>query len=87
MPTGFVGLGRMGRGMAQNLLAGAGALAVFDQSAAAMRGLVEAGASAARSLGDLAGRVDTIFLSLPGPVEVEAVLTGEGGLLAAARPG
>lgn len=87
MGVGFIGLGRMGRGMAHNLLRGAGSLTIFDQSAGAMEALVGEGAVAARSIAALAGSVDTVFLSLPGPAEVEAVLMGPGGVLESGRPG
>jgi 3-hydroxyisobutyrate dehydrogenase len=36
---------------------------------------------------ELAGQVDVVFTSLPGPREVEAVALGDAGLLASLRPG
>jgi 3-hydroxyisobutyrate dehydrogenase len=78
---GFVGLGRMGAGMAGNLLAGGADLIVFDPVAAAMAGLTEKGARAAASVAQLTAEADIIFTSLPGPPEVEQVVLGEGGIV------
>lgn len=86
-PVGFIGLGRMGQGMAANLLAGGVDLCVFDAVAAAIEPLKAKGARAAGSVAELAARCDLIFTSLPGPPEVEAVVLGEGGIAAAMRPG
>ncbi|MBL8589264.1 MAG: NAD(P)-dependent oxidoreductase [Methylobacteriaceae bacterium] len=85
--VGFVGLGRMGQGMAANLLAGGVDLCVFDTVAAAMEPLQAKGARAARSVADLAAQCDLIFTSLPGPPEVEAVVLGENGIARTMRPG
>lgn len=86
-PTvGFIGLGRMGRGMAANMLRQGVDIIVHDAAAGAMQPLVADGARAAASVADLAQRADVVFTSLPGPVEVEAVALA-GGLVDAARPG
>jgi 3-hydroxyisobutyrate dehydrogenase len=89
MDVGFIGLGRMGRGMALNLLKNAQGvtLHVLDRSAEAMRVLVEAGARPAQDVADIAGRVDVLFTSLPGPAEVEAVVLGADGVAAHMRQG
>jgi 3-hydroxyisobutyrate dehydrogenase len=79
--AGFIGLGRMGRGMAMNLLKSGHPLIVFDAFPDAMAPFVEAGAEAAGSPADLAARVDVIFTSLPGPKEFEAVVSGPDGIL------
>jgi 2-hydroxy-3-oxopropionate reductase len=47
----------------------------------------EAGATWAASPGDVAAAVDAVVLCLPAGPEVTAVVTGEDGLLAGARPG
>ncbi len=87
MHIGFVGLGNMGRHMVSNLMAGGHQLTVHDlfpEQAAAAR---SAGAAWADSPRALAEQCRVVMTSLPGPPEVEAVLTGENGLLAGARPG
>lgn len=86
--VGFIGLGVMGSGQSSNLTRKAGVpVAVFDMYPEAVERLVELGAEAAVSVADLAAHSDVIFLSLPGGSQVEAVVLGEDGLLAHARPG
>jgi 3-hydroxyisobutyrate dehydrogenase-like beta-hydroxyacid dehydrogenase len=79
--VGFVGLGNMGRPIASHVLAAGHALAVWDVAPGAVDALAQAGASAATDLGVLAAASDVVFLSLPGPPEVDAVVVGERGLL------
>jgi 3-hydroxyisobutyrate dehydrogenase len=85
--AGFVGLGRMGQGMARNLLKSGVALMVYDLSPAATKALTEAGARSAASVAELARQVDVLFTSLPGPAQVEEVVLGPQGVLANIRPG
>ena len=87
MSIGFIGLGRMGQGMARNLVKGGVDLVVLDRSADAMSSVVSAGAKPAASVAELASRVDVLFTSLPGPPEVEDVVLGEDGVLQNMRPG
>ncbi len=75
---GFVGIGRMGGPMAGRLLDAGHELTVFDTNAAALRPLVERGATAASSAAAVADAVETILVSLPTPEIVQ-----RGG----ARPG
>ena len=86
MKTGFIGLGRMGRGMALNLLRSGVDLLVFDKNAEAVKPLTENGAESAASVGDIARQASVIFTSLPGPVEVEEVILGPDGVLDNTRP-
>jgi 3-hydroxyisobutyrate dehydrogenase len=79
--VGFIGLGRMGAGMASNMLVGGADLIVFDPVAAAMDALTAKGARPAANLAELTGQADIIFTSLPGPSEVEQVVLGEGGIV------
>ncbi|ANI80101.1 2-hydroxy-3-oxopropionate reductase (plasmid) [Sphingobium sp. EP60837] len=87
MKVGFIGLGRMGSGMALNLLKTGHDLTIFDTNPDAVAVLTSAGAKSAASVGELAGQVDVLFTSLPGPPEVEAVVLGEGGVVANMREG
>lgn len=84
---GFIGLGRMGAGMAQNMLKNVGQLHVFDSHAGAMRPLVEAGATASTSPADMAGTCDLIFICLPYAPEVRAAVFGDDGIAQAAPQG
>lgn len=80
--VGFVGLGAIGRPMAERLLGGGLPLTVFDVREDAVAPLVAAGARRARSLDDLLERCRTVIVSLPSPKVVRDVL-----LSVAARPG
>jgi 3-hydroxyisobutyrate dehydrogenase-like beta-hydroxyacid dehydrogenase len=85
--VGFIGLGRMGSGMASNLARAGISLTVFDARAEPMSTLVERGASAVADAADLASRVELLFLCLPSESEVEDVLFGERGVATTARDG
>lgn len=80
--VGFVGLGNMGRPMAERLIGAGHKLVVNDRADAAVAALTAAGAAAAASIAELTARVETIFLSLPTPEVVLAV-----GRSIAANPG
>lgn len=71
--VGFVGLGNMGRPMAECIIRAGYQLVVNDRAETAVAALAAAGADAAASLEELAARVETIFLSLPTPEVVLAV--------------
>jgi 3-hydroxyisobutyrate dehydrogenase-like beta-hydroxyacid dehydrogenase len=81
MQVGFIGLGRMGSGLAQNLVKAGYALKVYDVNAKAVATLVQAGAQAATSARELARVCDVLFTSLPLPRDVETMLIGESGCL------
>lgn len=85
--VGFIGLGRMGRGMAGNLVKRGVRLVVFDADPEATKALVDAGARAATSVAELAGQVAVVFTSLPGPAQVEEVVLGPHGVVANMAPG
>ena len=78
---GFIGLGAMGAPIARRLLAAHGQLAVFDTRAEAMRPLTEAGAVACGSPAEVADAAEVVFVSLPDPEAMPAVLDGPDGLL------
>src|SRR5579884_3167317 len=87
MRIGFIGLGIMGAPMARNLLRAGHALVVYGRTRARVDALLAAGATAAPSPAALAAEVDAVVTSLPDTPDVEAVYTGEQGVLAGARPG
>ena len=87
MKIGFLGLGNMGGPMAHNLIKAGHQLTVFDLSQAAVANLVEAGASAAPSIAELAkGDIELIITMLPAAQHVKSVYLGEEGLLANVAP-
>jgi 3-hydroxyisobutyrate dehydrogenase len=87
MKIGFIGLGTMGRHMANNLIKAGHELVVHDVRREAAAPHLQAGARWADTPGKLAEAVEVVFTSLPGPAEVEAVALGEQGLLGGLRPG
>jgi 3-hydroxyisobutyrate dehydrogenase len=83
----FIGLGHMGGPMCARV-AGAGfRVTAYDLRPEAVRAAVAAGAEAARTVAGCAQGADVLITMLPGPAQVEAVLTGEDGALAALAPG
>jgi 3-hydroxyisobutyrate dehydrogenase-like beta-hydroxyacid dehydrogenase len=86
--VGFIGLGRMGRPIARNLIDAGISLAILPgPRRTGVDELVAAGARAVASAAELARTCDVVMTSLPASAEVEAVTTGADGLLAAARTG
>ena len=83
--VGFVGLGVMGRPMAENLLTAGARLVVHNRSRPAQDALVARGAAGAQTPAEVAGRADIIITMLADDDAVRSVVGG--GLLAAARPG
>jgi len=85
--VGFIGLGVMGKPMARHLLSKGYPLVVHNRSRPAVDALVEAGAVGAASAAEVA-RLSTIVITmLPDTPDVEQVLTGQGGVLPALKPG
>lgn len=77
---GIIGLGNMGKPIALNLMK-TFKIVVYDLSRKVMDELTGLGAEAASSPYEMGEKVKTIFLSLPGPVEVESAVLGDGGIL------
>ena len=71
----------MGRRMVALLKEAGYDVVVYDASEAAAGMAAEMGGIVAESISEVTGSVDRILLSLPGPAQVEAVMTGPGGLL------
>lgn len=91
MKIGFVGLGTMGAYMAANLQKSLEksnhGLVVHDIRKTAADALIANGAEWADSPKAVAEACDVVFLSLPGPKEVEAVATGPNGLASGLKKG
>jgi len=86
--VGFIGLGTMGAHMAANIQKAGHRLVVHDMRKEAAGPHLAAGAAWADSPKDVAARSDVVFLSLPGPPEVEQVVfNSNSGVLAGAHPG
>lgn len=86
MQVGFIGLGRMGSGMAANLLAAGHALTVYNRSSAKTESLVSKGAHLAKTPGD-AARGQVVVTMLANDSALEQMVFGESGILKALAPG
>jgi 4-hydroxybutyrate dehydrogenase/sulfolactaldehyde 3-reductase len=84
---GFIGLGRMGKPMAANLLKKGFKLVVSDLNADAVKDLVALGASAGASTAQIARECGIVITMLPSSVEVEEVALGKDGIFAHAAKG
>ncbi|HET7560399.1 MAG TPA: NAD(P)-dependent oxidoreductase [Limnochordia bacterium] len=84
---GFVGLGTMGRPMCTNLLAAGFEVSVYARREEQMRPLQALGARPLASPKAVAEAADVIITIVGDSPDVEAVVTGENGLLAGARAG
>jgi 3-hydroxyisobutyrate dehydrogenase-like beta-hydroxyacid dehydrogenase len=82
MKVGFVGLGRMGQGMAGRILAAGHDLLVSDPTPGQADDLVAAGAIAVDSPAAAAKDRDVVISMLPSDAILRAVLEGEDGLIA-----
>ena len=80
-PVGFIGLGRMGSGMARNLLKAGVPLVVWDLVPEALESLAQEGAAAAPDPLQLAERAGLVFLCVPTDREAVEVLFGARGLV------
>jgi 3-hydroxyisobutyrate dehydrogenase len=74
MRIGYLGLGSMGAPMARNLAAAGYDLLVYDLDTSRVEDLVRNGARGADSGEQLAGQVDVLFTSLPGPRQSAAAM-------------
>jgi 3-hydroxyisobutyrate dehydrogenase len=81
--VGFIGLGNMGGPMCGHLARAGLQVRAFDIDDAALARAVEAGATAAGSAADCADGADALITMLPAPPQVEQVLLGDGGVIAA----
>jgi len=87
MAIGFIGLGRMGSPMAQNLLKTGYSLKVYDIDPNKITALVELGARAAVSPADAVSGVEVAISMILDDAVLDAVALGVDGILPAARPG
>jgi 3-hydroxyisobutyrate dehydrogenase-like beta-hydroxyacid dehydrogenase len=88
-PTiGFIGVGPMGEGMASNLVKKGYPLIVMGhRNRAPVERLKALGAQEANNAKELASRCDIVHVCVTGSPEVEAIMRGASGLLAAGKQG
>ncbi|WP_433679800.1 NAD(P)-dependent oxidoreductase [Nocardia sp. CA-119907] len=82
-----VGLGIMGRGMADNLLKHGHQVTVWNRTAGRTRDLVEGGATRAETPAEAAARADVVFEVTANDESSREVWLGPDGIVAGARPG
>jgi 3-hydroxyisobutyrate dehydrogenase-like beta-hydroxyacid dehydrogenase len=84
---GFIGVGVMGEPICRHLASKSGKeVLAYDVSPAPLERLAAHGVKKADSVRDIAERCETVFLSLPGAMEVKQVCAGQGSLLAHMKP-
>ena len=87
MNVAFIGLGRMGSLMARNLMSAGHSLFVHDIDRTASNALVEIGARSVSSAAEAARHATIVISSVPGPLEVKAIMNGRDGVLAGVAEG
>jgi 2-hydroxy-3-oxopropionate reductase len=85
--VGFIGLGIMGGPMSVHLANAGYTVAGYDRSAERLATLAEAGGRAATSTADAVRDADIVAVMVPDSPDVQAVLLGEDGVFANAKPG
>src|SRR5215207_2995721 len=84
--VGFVGIGLMGHGMAKNIVEKGHPLTIVaHRNREPVEDLKSRGAKEVASLHDLAAQSDIVVLCVTGSPQVEAILTGPGGLASAGK--
>lgn len=83
----FIGLGNMGAPMMRNLLKAGHSVQAYDLAQDACAAAKEAGAGIAASPAEAAAAAEVVVTMLPAGAHVRAVYMGEGGVIAAAKPG
>jgi 3-hydroxyisobutyrate dehydrogenase-like beta-hydroxyacid dehydrogenase len=87
MQIGFIGLGNMGAAIAANLVQAGHDVAIWNRTADKAQPLVDAGATLAKSPRAAAADRDVVFTMLADDAALDAVLSGENGLVAGLSPG
>ncbi len=85
--VGFIGLGNMGGPMCRHLVEAGLQVTAFDLDAGALDRVAAAGAGVASSAADCAHNAQALVTMLPAPPQVEQVLLGDGGVIAALQAG
>lgn len=85
---GFIGVGLMGHGMAKNIVEKGHPLTILGhRNRAPVDDLVKRGAKEARSAKEVAENSDIVILCVTGASEVDQLVRGKDGIVAAARKG
>lgn len=84
---GFIGLGAMGKPMAENLMRAGFPVNVLTRTRGKIEALLDAGARWCDTPAAVAAASDAVITMLPDTPDVELAVTGPEGILAGARPG
>ena len=87
MRIGWIGLGRMGRRMVENLVRKGFDVAVQNRSKDKVQELVAMGAKAGGPIPEMGARLDVVHTCLPGAEVVRRLLIGPGGALERPKKG
>jgi 3-hydroxyisobutyrate dehydrogenase-like beta-hydroxyacid dehydrogenase len=80
MKIGFIGLGRMGQGMASRLLGGGHDLLVYNRTSGKSAELAKAGARVATSISEVCRDRDAVISMVADDAALDAVTLGPGGV-------
>ncbi|MES2365896.1 MAG: NAD(P)-dependent oxidoreductase [Pseudomonadota bacterium] len=86
MKAGFIGLGKMGAGMASRLCQAGYELTVYNRSRERSQPLIAAGARAAQNIAEVCD-ADVVFTMLANDAALSDVTLGPSGILAHLKPG
>src|SRR6267142_2246981 len=87
MNVGFIGLGRMGKGMASRILSGGHDLVVYDVVPQATAEFAQSGARISSSVADVCKDREVVITMLAEDFAVHEVAFGSGGMCASLPPG
>ena len=85
--VGWIGLGEMGLPMTANLVSAGYRVLAYDIDTARVAAAETAGATSVGSIAEAASEADVVVAMLRTADQIEAVLTGDGGIAAAAPSG
>ena len=85
--VGYIGVGKMGKWMALNLINAGFNLTVHDIDKVPMDFLSSHGAEAVNSPAEVAKKSDVIIFSLPDATVIESVISGDDGIVHGAKEG
>ena len=85
--VGFIGLGKMGRPMTQQLLKAGFEVTVHNRSRGVVDELAGEGARPASTPAEVAQAADFVLTCLPSPAAVEEIYLGDNGIAGGGRPG
>jgi len=79
--VGFIGLGNMGQGMADNLLQKGTSLTVYTRTKSKIEAMVKKGASSASSVEEITKTCDIVLACLPDVATTIEIFTGRNGIV------